>query len=130
MPDLHTCADVERLVNHFYDHVRQEPTLGPIFNDIAAVDWETHLPKMVNFWENMLFQTGSYRGGMMFTHLNVNALVPLETELFERWLALFFRSVDELFAGPNAEAAKTQALRVAEVMNAKIGHLNRARAGA
>lgn len=125
MPDLHTRADVERLVNHFYGYVRQESALGPIFKETVNVDWETHLPKMVNFWENILFQTGSYRGGMMFTHLNVNALIPLTPDLFERWLALFFRSVDELFAGPNAEAAKAHARRVAEVMSAKIGFLNR-----
>ena len=124
MPDLQTRADVERLVDHFYAHVRDEPALGPIFNDLANVDWETHLPKMVNFWENILFQTGRYKGGMMWVHLNVNAIVPLKTDLFERWLALFFRSVDELFAGPNADAAKSHALRVAEVMNAKMGHLN------
>lgn len=129
MPDIQTRADLQKLVNHFYAKVRQEPALGPIFNEIVKVDWESHLPKMVNFWENILFQTGSYKGGMMYTHLNVNALTPLAPALFERWLALFFRSVDELFSGPNAEAAKTQALRVAEVMNAKIGYLNRERVG-
>ncbi len=116
---------MERLVHHFYGHVRQDPTLGPIFNETLNVDWETHLPQLVNFWENILFQTGSYRGGMLFTHLQVNALTPLTSDLFERWLALFFRSVDELFAGPNAEAAKAHAVRVAEVMSAKIGFLNR-----
>jgi len=125
MPDLHTRLDIERLVQHFYDHVRQEPALGPIFNETVNVNWETHLPKMVNFWENILFQTGSYRGGMMFTHLQVNALTPLTPDLFERWLALFFQSLDELFAGPNADAAKAHAVRVAEVMSAKIGFLNR-----
>jgi hemoglobin len=124
MQDIQTRADVERLVNQFYQYVRGEPELGPIFNDIVTVDWETHLPKMYNFWENILFQTGSYKGGMMWVHLNVNAQVPLYTDLFERWLALFFFTVDELFAGPNAEAAKAHALRVAEVMNAKIGHVN------
>ncbi|MCY7352006.1 MAG: group III truncated hemoglobin [Cytophagaceae bacterium] len=129
MPDIQTRADLENLVNHFYEKVRQEPELGPIFNEIVNVDWASHLPKMVNFWENILFQTGAYKGGMMYTHLQVNALMPLRPELFERWLVLFFRSVDELFVGPRAEAAKAQALRVAEVMNAKIGYLNRERVG-
>jgi len=124
MQDILTRTDVERLVNTFYGYVRGEPELGPVFNDVVNVDWETHLPKMYNFWENILFQTGSYKGGMMWVHLNVNAQVPLHTDLFERWLALFFFTVDELFAGPNAEAAKAHALRVAEVMNAKLSHVN------
>ena len=33
-----------------------------IFNDIGAVDWDQHLPRMVDFWDKALFRSGDYRG--------------------------------------------------------------------
>ena len=47
-PDL-TEADLELLVNRFYAAVRQDPDLGPIFND-AIGDWPHHLGKLTAFW--------------------------------------------------------------------------------
>lgn len=41
--------DVARLVNVFYDRVRADDMLGPIFDDVAAVDWAVHLPRMYDF---------------------------------------------------------------------------------
>ena len=39
---------LSRLVPLFYDRVRQDPELGPIFND-AISKWPEHLKKLVSF---------------------------------------------------------------------------------
>ncbi|HRH66624.1 MAG TPA: group III truncated hemoglobin, partial [Bacteroidia bacterium] len=51
---------IELLVNTFYDRVKVHPVLGPIFNDMAKVDWNMHLPKMYNFWASILLGDQSY----------------------------------------------------------------------
>src|ERR1700710_1913835 len=44
-----TEAMIERLVRAFYDKVRADPVLGPIF--AARIDnWEPHLQQMFAFW--------------------------------------------------------------------------------
>lgn len=44
--DLTDRAGIILLVDTFYDAVRADRILGPIFNDTAKVDWGVHLPKM------------------------------------------------------------------------------------
>ena len=44
--DISDRRDVACLVNVFYDRVRADDILGPIFDDIAHVDWAAHLPTM------------------------------------------------------------------------------------
>ena len=49
LPDLLDRSGIELLVNSFYDTVREDQTLGFIFDKIAGVDWSVHLPKMYSF---------------------------------------------------------------------------------
>ena len=37
--DIATSADVAMLVDRFYGNVGVDALLGPIFNDVAQVDW-------------------------------------------------------------------------------------------
>src|ERR1051326_7448067 len=60
--DITDSRDVARLVNVFYDRVRDDDILGPIFEDIAHVDWAAHLPRMYDFWESVLFAPGDVQG--------------------------------------------------------------------
>ena len=38
LPDLAGRADIERLVNTFYERVRSDDLLGFIFDDVAKID--------------------------------------------------------------------------------------------
>ena len=55
--DIIDRRDVACLVNVFYDRIRADDMLGPIFDDLAHVDWPTHLPHLDDFWESVLFGT-------------------------------------------------------------------------
>jgi hemoglobin len=123
MSDISNREDIEKLVNTFYGNVKKTPFLVPIF-DMPESEWERHLPVMYNFWDNMVFQTGSYTGGMMWVHFQVNEKHRLSPEHFEHWLSIFFGTVNLLFEGPNAEFVKNKALEVGQIMNAKLQHIN------
>ncbi len=66
--DVTTYSDIVRLVDAFYDRVRDDDVLGPIFSDVARVGWATHLPKMYNFWASILFGAGDFKGNPMLVH--------------------------------------------------------------
>ena len=118
--DIEGRKDIELLIRAFYDKVKADTTIGYIFNDIANVNWEKHLPIMFDFWENVLFFTGGYNGNPMIIHQHLNRVVPLTKLHFKQWEKLFTETVDELFDGTNAVLAKQRALSISTVMQMKI----------
>ncbi len=118
--DIKDRKAIELLIDTFYDKVRKDETLAYIFDDIAKVDWENHLPVMYDFWETTLFHTGSYKRNAMQPHLDLNEKIPLKKLHFDQWLKLFNETVDELFEGEIAHNAKTRALSIATMMQIKI----------
>lgn len=118
--DITGRADIELAIRSFYDKVVADDTIGFIFNDIAKVNWEKHLPVMYDFWENVLFFTGKYSGDPMNVHKHLNNIIELNMQHFERWTRLFNQTIDELFQGENAERAKQRALSIATIMQVKL----------
>jgi hemoglobin len=114
--DLTSHHDVVRLVDTFYDRVRADDILGPIFNDIAHVDWSTHLPRMYDFWESVLFGASSFKGSPLVVHRELAGRAPLTAEGFDRWVALFHTTIDDLFVGPMADQAKQRAVHIANAL--------------
>ena len=118
--DITTRKDIELLVDKFYDKIKNDNQIGFIFTDIANVNWEKHLPVMYEFFENMLFYTGSYTGNPMELHKHINRLFPLTDVHFKRWNGLFSSTVDELFKGDTANLVKMRAISISTVMQIKI----------
>ena len=120
MSDIETRADCERLVRTFYGRALADPFIGFIFTDVARLDLEEHVPRITSFWETVLLGAQSYRGGAFGPHVDVHAKVRLREGHFERWLQLWFGTVDELFAGERANLAKVHALRVARAFHQRL----------
>jgi hemoglobin len=118
--DLTPGAGVVRLVDEFYTRVRADDRIGPIFNDVAKVNWATHLPKMYAFWDSVLFGVPGFKGNPLAVHLVLGQQTPLTSREFDRWVSLFHATVDELFAGPMATEAKQRAVRIATMMQYHI----------
>ena len=100
----------------FYEQVRADDILGVIFDDVAHVDWERHLPKMYAFWESVLFGAPGFKGNPLAMHRELARHTPLTSVEFDRWLDRFHATLDSLFAGPMAEEARCRAVRIAAVM--------------
>jgi hemoglobin len=113
--DLSDAAEVAAMVRCFYRDVAQDDLLGPMFNDVARVDWSEHIPKLTAFWCRGLFGTSGYSGYPFRAHQLVHARRPFTAAHFERWLELFSETVDLGWAGPNAEKVKALAANVARV---------------
>ena len=118
--DIENRADCERLVRAFYGRALSDPLIGWIFVDVAKLDLEAHLPRIASFWETILLDARSYGGGVFGPHAALHARVGLRAGQFERWLALWRSTVDELFAGERAELAKTHATRVAAAFQRRL----------
>ncbi len=120
--DITNRGDIILLVNTFYEKVKKDQVIGYIFNDVAKINWEKHLPVMYDFWENVIFFTGAYTGNPMAAHKQVHQKSPLNAAHFQEWIKLFTQTVGELFEGPKAELTKQRAISIATVMQIKIVH--------
>jgi hemoglobin len=118
--DIRNREDIMLLVNSFYDKVKADAAIGYIFNDIVKVNWEQHLPVMYDFWESVIFFTGTYNGNPMITHRKLHQVVNLTSDHFSQWLKLFTATLDEHFEGEKTELARQRALSIATVMQLKI----------
>ena len=108
--------DIKLLVNSFYDKVRQDDMLAKIFNDIIQDRWPQHLEKMYKFWQTVLLDEHTYFGSPFGPH----ATLPVSKEHFERWIDLFYQTLDEHFTGEQADEAKWRAAKMAEMFHHKI----------
>ena len=119
LPDITTAENVRTLVDSFYDKVSRDDLLAPVFNDVAHVDWATHLPTMYRFWESMLFGAGTYQGAPFPKHV----VLPVQKVHFARWLELFVETTNAHFSGPKAEEAKGRAASIADTFAQRMGLL-------
>lgn len=121
MSDLDTPEAVAEMVRRFYGAVAQDGLLGPVFEDVAGVDWGEHLPLLTSFWCRMLLGRPGYDGNPLAAHRRVHAVAPFTAAHFVRWLELFHETLDEGWAGPHVQQAKRLAARVARVHGQQLG---------
>lgn len=126
-PDLLGRSDIIVLVNGFYKKVEADQSLSHIFNGIAKVDWDSHLPRLYDFWDTVIFRSGTFRGDPIGVHTKLLAGTRLDWPLFERWLELFRETLDEHFAGENAGHILRCAEDMARVIHSKIHRISNPR---
>jgi hemoglobin len=108
--------DIKNLVDAFYEKVRKDELIGPIFNERIQDRWPYHLEKMYSFWQTVLLGEHTYSGSPFPPHANL----PVSHKHFERWMGLFNNTLDELFTGEKAKEAKWRAGKIAEMFESKI----------
>ncbi|MDI1256520.1 MAG: group III truncated hemoglobin [Flavobacterium sp.] len=122
MKDIENNDDLFLLVDEFYKKLLSDTSISYIFTDVVKIKIEEHLPILVTFWSQAIFNTGGYFNNLTQMHLDINKKEALTPELFQIWLKHFFTTVDTLFQGQNAEKIKTQALSIATIMKIKIAN--------
>lgn len=101
---------IATLIDRFYDKVRADDELGPLFN-AAIHDWASHKRVLRDFWSSLVLRSGRYHGNPMGVH---RTLPPFPQQLFHRWLALWRETAHEVFEPPVAELLTGTAERVAQ----------------
>ena len=119
-PDITSRADIEIFTGNFYEAVKVDKTIGFIFTEVADMNWEKHIPLIVDFWETILLDNPVYKKNAMEVHYDLNKKIPLQKEHFASWLQLFNAAVDNLFEGKIADLAKTRAKSIAGIMLFKM----------
>jgi hemoglobin len=109
-------AELGRLIPLFYERVRGDPVLGPVFEG-AVTDWPEHLELLQSFWSSVTRTTGRYKGNPMAAHLrHAKAITPA---MFDRWLQLWRETAVETLPAEIAEQIARKAERIAESL--KLG---------
>src|SRR6187551_87173 len=117
--DLDSPAEIAEMVRRFYQDVAQDELLGPVFIDVAAVDWAEHLPKLTAFWCRALLGVEGYSGNPFQKHAAINDRSPFTAAHFERWLSLFDDALAD-WSGPNVDRARELAVNVARVHGQRL----------
>ncbi|MGB0838461.1 MAG: group III truncated hemoglobin [Flavobacteriaceae bacterium] len=121
MQDISSRNDIQTLVHTFYDRVRAQEVLGPIFNAmIPAEAWPVHLEKLIDFWETNLFGIPKFKGNPVAAHVKTDQFMssekggsdPMDAKHFGIWLQLWMSTIDELFEGQKAQRAKDAARKM------------------
>ncbi len=104
----------------FYARAFEDPLIGWLFTDVAKLDLEAHVPKITSFWETILLGERTYHGGAFAVHAELHHKAELRQAHFERWLQIWFGTIDDMFEGERANVAKVHALRVAHAFHERL----------
>jgi len=118
MKDIAGLEDIQLFVDEFYNKVRQDDLIGPVFAGVIT-DWQPHLDKMYAFWNAVLFGAAGFKGNPFAKH----APLPIAPEHFGRWLDLFSENIDANVAGPVAIEAKQKAGIMATMFMSKLDRM-------
>jgi hemoglobin len=92
--DVITEESIRILVDTFYDGVRKDDILGPVFEQALHGRWAEHLPRMVDFWSTILLGSGRFQGNVFGKHMALSGIAP---QHFVRWLSLFKATATRLY---------------------------------
>lgn len=104
------------LVDCFYEKVRVDPQLGPVFN-LAVRDWDEHKALLTSFWSSVALRAGSYRGNPMAAHRPH----PIRAEHFEHWIALWQETCAEVLDETHAAQMVELAQRIGRSLSHGLG---------
>jgi Truncated hemoglobins len=104
MKDIESIGDIRLFVDEFYEKVRNDELIGPIFLE-KIEDWQHHLEKLYAFWNGALLGVPGFRGNPFARH----APLKIGPKHFDRWLKLFNETIDGNFEGDMATNAKNRA---------------------
>ena len=118
--DLDTPEQIAEMVRRFYADVAMDDLLGPVFEEVARVDWSEHLPKLTAFWCRALLDLPGYVGNPFRAHAEVHARQPFTPAHFRRWLDLFTETLELGWVGERTDRALALAQQVAQVHAAHL----------
>lgn len=109
-------AQLAKLVDRFYEKVRVDPLLGPVFAP-RIDDWDAHKVLMTSFWATIALRTGHYRGNPLAKHQPL----PIGIEHFQRWLVLWRETANETLDEASAALMTGYAERIGYGMRVGMG---------
>lgn len=118
--DIETTDDVKVFVDAFYEKVRADDLLAPVFaSRVEKGNWQKHLNRMYAFWGTVLLFQRGYKGNPFAKHVGLN----IDLQHFNRWVMLFKQTIDQHFSGEKAKEAKRRADNMGAMFSMKLKYL-------
>jgi len=123
LADQITKDNIETMVMNFYSRILKDDLVGPYFieelgDDMDNKYWKPHLKRLVDFWASVVLGDTSYKRDPFNPHIMMD---DLDTETFERWLKLFFETLDEIYAPQMAAIFKEKSTTIADNFMRNLG---------
>jgi hemoglobin len=118
--DALTPQHLAELVDRFYERVRADAELGPVFN-AAIDDWPEHKRMLTEFWSSVALGTKSYRGNPMAAHRPH----PIRAEHFDRWLSLWRDTARDVLPADQVERVCAYAEKIGYSLRYGLGLMER-----
>jgi len=122
MNDIFNKEDIKVFVDAFYNEVRKDVLIGPVFAAVISDgNWTPHLERMYGFWNTVLFGAQEYKGNAFSKHQPL----PIEKRHFDRWLELLNSTLDQHFKGAKTEEIKSRAEKMGLLFQSKLEHIRK-----
>ena len=111
-----TKENIRIMVDRFYSKILKDELLADFFiqklgDEMISDEWQTHLGLLTDFWASIILGDTAYKGQPVKPHMHMEGL---KRETFERWLELFFQTVDRLYVKEAADTFKTRSQTIAD----------------
>ena len=123
MKDITNKQDISVFVDAFYEKIKHDQLLGPVFFAAITGNWQPHLDRMYAFWDSVLFSAPGFTGNPFVKH----ATLRIGQEHFDQWLVLFDETINSNFCGPVAEDAKNRARLIGKIFVSRIEDIQNGR---
>lgn len=101
---------IRTIVHDFYDRIRSDALLGPIFNARIGEHWDLHLSTLVDFWSSIALKSGRYGGKPHVAHQGLD----VTPQHFDHWLSMFEATVSQHCSGDAESFFVDRARRIAD----------------
>ncbi len=125
--DIQNREDIRHLVITFTERLLKDKVFKHFFIDVAKVDMLEHIDRVIDFWDNLLFNSGTYQGDLLDIHLELHFKHKIKNEYLKEWIDCFNTILDDLFEGEMASKCKVSALSIASIIKMKIDNIERRR---
>lgn len=110
-----TKKNIRRMVDHFYSQILKDELISEFFieklgDEMISDEWLTHMNLLTDFWASLILGDTNYHGKPIKPHMHMEGLTR---ESFERWLKLFFETVDRLYVKEASDSFKTHGEKIA-----------------
>ena len=110
-----TRENIRKMVDRFYSQVLKDEIVSPFFieklgDEMISDEWQHHLNLLTNFWASTVLGDNSYTGQPVKPHMHMEGL---QRVTFERWLELFFETLDKYYTKEAADVFKVKSQTIA-----------------
>ena len=119
--DIASKENIKLIITEFYNKLLADDNMQPFFKDIVEQNQlDHHLDLITDFWNDILFDTISYKNNVMQKHLDKSEFIVFKKQHFAIWVSYFLETIQTYFDGENAERMKARAQSIATIMQVKM----------